>query len=1556
MRNLPEAAPSWVSGYIGIPFSDRGRNRRDGLDCWGLYRLVAAEQFGMYLPGLADRYAGVDDVDGLSSLVESERGPGGPGWDRLASVDAADIGDLLLARLINRWHVGMVVARGRMLHALAGTASCVERFDTPVWERRLEQAPGGVYRFAGPVRVAGRTMPIAGRQIDAYLPAGQTVRELIIAAGVALVDGLRAFIGGREVPFEAWDHVRPRPGRLLTIAVTPEGGNAGKTILRIVGTIAIIAAAAYLGPLLATSAYLGSQVGAALVVGALTIGATLALSALAPPASQGLSGADGSRPSIEGTRNELRPYQPCILPMGEIRVVPPYASFPFTEVVGDNQYLRTLFDVGYGPLEISDVKIGETAIEDLADVQLEVRSGFDNDEPIRLYPDTVHEDTLSILLQQVSSWQVRTTQTAVEEIQLDITFPTGLAVVEDDGSRSNRTVSVDVEYRPSTGGAWVQVNGNAGSTGSPTDARGLDLLTRTPEVAAGGVATHAARIAWGLGFADSKPGYLPTTRYSWVAEAWWRDPTCPENGGNYYFSVDCSDAGDLTIDDRPVASWYGSHSTSGTSSPNFTTHGGSAIYLGPGWHKIRFRVEVRSTTGAAAVGWKTPASPGAWAIMPASVFRTAPGESSGTAGFLVHWFNTEQYLSSIATTEARTDQVRRTLAWSVPAGQYDVRVKRSTADVTDPHILDKVYWTALRSIKHRDPIRLPNRAKIALRIRATDQLNGVIDQLNCMVRSVVLDWDSGAGVWVQRGTSNPASLYRAVLQGRGTKLSIPDSKIDLEELQAWHEDCVSKGLMFNGLFDFAGTVYEVLAAICAAGRASFTMKNGLFSVVRDVVHSTPAQHFTPVNSWGYRGRKAFADIPHALRVGYLDQDNGYQRAERVVLDDGYQIDDLDAWGASHPEYPPATRFETLDLFGIASADEAFKHGRYHLATMRLRPELHEINVDFEHLVCLRGDMVLLTHDVPKLGDGYGRIAAVITDGGGNVTGVRIDGEVTMDLTHTWRLRVRLDDMSTWARDVVAVDGAAHELTFAVPVPYGDPAPKVGDLFAFGEATYESREMVIKSIEPNPDMSAKLTLVDHAPAVHDADVGSIPAFDPGITGLPSHQLRPDTPVIEAIRSDDWVMVREGSELRPRIQISLRRPAGTRPFPSHAIVATRPLPDSLVPPVGPWVYQPPQEIVNNQVYVNGVEVGRRYQIRLRTATRTGLASDWVETEHTVAGNTFPPPDVQFFAVVRLANGTRLYEWDLGTYPPDVVGVLIRYGLSAPDPAWEDLTPLTDGPLPIATPYESSQPAAGAWRFGIKMIDSAGNESTNAVMVDVDIGDAPSVESLVTVDARALGWPGTKSSCHVAQSGPILEADDSSTWSSLTTWTAWTLWNNTPASPISYTHDPIDIGAVVDSVPTLTLGAFGPTTAEFRHSDDNVTWSSWVNYTTVAGQTVRARYHQWRVTTTAGVGFFDRVPQIVTLVMEARAPVADQYINDLNTSALVPPLRIGPGEIRLPIDQTRFDVIRAIGIGFNNSGAGWSYEVIDRDVNPGPLIRIYNADRELADTTIDAYIRGF
>src|SRR5436190_10661954 len=60
---------AWADGYMRSPFRHRGRDR-EGCDCFGLVRLVLAEQAGIILP-LNDL---IDPQDGLavSEAVEEE--------------------------------------------------------------------------------------------------------------------------------------------------------------------------------------------------------------------------------------------------------------------------------------------------------------------------------------------------------------------------------------------------------------------------------------------------------------------------------------------------------------------------------------------------------------------------------------------------------------------------------------------------------------------------------------------------------------------------------------------------------------------------------------------------------------------------------------------------------------------------------------------------------------------------------------------------------------------------------------------------------------------------------------------------------------------------------------------------------------------------------------------------------------------------------------------------------------------------------------------------------------------------------------------------------------------------------------------------------------------------------------------------------------------------------------------------------------------------------------------------------------------------------------------
>lgn len=1554
MPRLIETPPIWAGKYVGLTFAENGRDR-DGIDCWGLTRLVYLDQFGIYLPSHHDGYHGFDDAPGVANIVDRELRQAGHWKPR---VGGARLGDVLLFRTGagQLWHCGIAIARNRMLHARNGTNSCIERFDDLVWKPRLD----GVYEFCGPIRFAGRVSPFKPETINMAVPAGGTLDQILEAAGVHPSPLLRVWVGDHEIHREHWKHVRPKAGRMITASVIPAVD--GKSPLRIVLSIAVLAAAVSTGAgLFGAAGYFGtSVVGQALVTAGVTLVGTLAVNALIPLPRPRLSDNSGgtNSPTITGSRNEARPHGVVPQILGEHRVAPLFGALPYTEIVGDDQYLRQVFVLGRGPLELSDFKIGNTPIEDYEGVEIEVREGRLTDEPLSLYPGIVFENADQVLLEQIASWMSRTTDNAGDEISIDLTFPNGLVEFSANGDRLVRAVSVAIEYSPAGTDTWTPVN-----FGSPESARAMDFMFRTPEVELGGSGTHTGRVEWGLGFSGAKPAYLPTTNFSWEASGYVHADVASRTLQPYEFAIDCSDAGQILVDGAVVASWYGSHGTEGGGSPSFS-HSGT-ILLRRGWHRIQVRLECRSTDGAVALGWKRVGDPGFTVIPSDHLANRADGATSSRGKLDYRWFDTSGYTSNLVVESDRADTIRRSLTWAVVRGQYDVRVRRVTADATTDRIFDKVYWTALRTIRNEDPIRVAGCAKIAIRIKATDQLSGAVDQFNCMARSILPDYDSSTGEWIERTTSNPASCYRAVLQGSSNARPISDSRVDIPEFEEWHQSNIDNGFRFNAVLDFEGTVFERLTDIAAAGRASPTMRDGLHSVVRDKPQSTPVQHFTPRNSHSFKGRKAFPDLPHGLRCSFLNKDAGYQRDERVVLDDGYVYPDRDgvlrdAFGVERSDLPTASRFEVVEFFGVTDSQEVWKHGRYTIAVARLRPELYELSTDVEHLACNRGDLVLVTHDVPLWGLYFGRVTRLVLDTDNNLVGLDLDDQVTMDAGEDYVVRVRLEDGTSWLRSVQTVEGQATTVTLQGPVSPSDPRPKVGDLWMFGRLGSETRELIVKSIEIDSELGATLVLIDHAPAVQDADKGEIPDFDPGISLPPAWENRPEAPVIESIRSDDYVMIRDADgSLRPRMLITLRRPSsGTRPLANAAQVRLRSIPEPGAPGEGQYTHLPLIPIDDNQVSVERVEEGITYQIRLRTVTPTGLTSVWVDAEHTVIGKVGPPPDVQSFDVIRLADGTRRYSWNLGVIPPDVAGVAIRFGIGAEGRGWDQLQPLHAGVLEGASPTELNAPLAGTWTFGIKMVDTSGNESVNALLIDRTLGPPRQDDIAFSEDCRVLGWPGTKTGCAVDSDG-TLAAVGRETWDTLaspygvSTWDQWSAWTMDPEPVIVYEHLTIDAGFLFDFEPGVYALVDGVMAVEFDYSTDGFDWAGWLPLSLFEGRTVRARFCRFRVTVSIGNG--STFPRIRELVLLLRAETITQDIEDLETEAMSPELRHGPGDIHLPISSALFAVVRTISVSFNDSGAGWTWEVLSKFTVPGPRIRLFGPDGQPADAVIDAVIRG-
>ena len=260
----------------------------------------------------------------------------------------------------------------------------------------------------------------------------------------------------------------PIPGDTIGVRVLPSGGGGGgKSPVRMILMIAVIVVAAYagavLGPMLAQGMF-GMAATNAAGIAAVSAGLSSAVgmvgsmivNAIAPPpmpktASLGGGGNEATNPtySLTGSSNKANRYGAVPQMIGgKYRIYPPHAAEPYTELAGDDTYLRQRFAM-YGPMKISDMRIGDTPLDQFEDVEIQVIEGWTTDTVPTLYADgqDIHQESLSIDLRQDSGWVQRRTNPDADEIVFDMTCPSGLYEIgKSSGNRASTTVQFKAQY------------------------------------------------------------------------------------------------------------------------------------------------------------------------------------------------------------------------------------------------------------------------------------------------------------------------------------------------------------------------------------------------------------------------------------------------------------------------------------------------------------------------------------------------------------------------------------------------------------------------------------------------------------------------------------------------------------------------------------------------------------------------------------------------------------------------------------------------------------------------------------------------------------------------------------------------------------------------------------------------------------------------------------------------------------------------------------------------------------------------------------------------------
>jgi hypothetical protein len=1160
----------------------------------------------------------------------------------------------------------------------------------------------------------------------------------------------KVILDGHEIHSDLWAHTRLVPENEVLICPILKSGEGGQIFKQaLILTIAITATVLF------PPAAFGT-IGSALLIAGTTIAASLALNALIPPPALDLGdigGVAGSEAAANSQMYAISSQSNRVNKLGSVpkvygyhRMFPYVAANPYTELEYDSktgelvQYLYCVFDFGFGPMMVDTLQIGDTPIGNFEDYQINwvdfnrpITSEGPWDDPLKtdllLYKGDQEIEALSVALDKdqsdggdPSGYQAirnasPNTDNSKQAITVSLVNQQGLYGYDVNGKIGPRSIDLQIDFAPVGTENWKGFNdltavdafesrgGDEATFNTDLSGKRSDLLGWTTNPSAVGPQGEPPVLLAAPYAVTYESPYSPPSPYSGY-------PT----GFNFKRRIGLPAGQPYVVMGPPPA--------------GFTPFNAAVYYQG------RFLGRIVSFTP-----WATDNSYYRYQLdrnldAPVDLYEfgvlaprrryptneVLPETLSGTGGaYVAQVFSNTFTVAVFSNSKARITRDKTGPAYSTyrfypkNPGNYKVRVTR--LDTTGTYVeqtQDKLTWVSLITRFDRKPIVTDKRHLfLEMKIRATNQLNGSIQNLSAQCASVLDVWNGSA--WVKQVSNNPAWVVADLLTGQVNKRAISKDRLHLPSLVEWaaFADAVPEdpedGTFFNFprfqcnfVLDYPTTLQNVINQVTSAAQASLNLSDTRYGVLIDKLRTTPVQIFTPRNSKDFSSSRIYTEKPHGVKVKFVDPTADWGVQEVEVYDNGYNKDN-------------STKFDDLSTFACTNAEQAWRFGRYMIAQNRLRQETMSLTVDFEHLVCTRGDFVQITQDTMKVGGFPARVKEI---NGNEITiddGLDLSGPSFGYVFRNVATGIQSGTVVIISSDTFEFDG---------------PLPEVGDLVVIGETTRVVFDCLVKSIAPNDDLSATLILIEKADGIYDYESTAIfPEYDPQISKAISDSSAPGEVL-------DLVVADQGYECNGRgylyyIDLDWDAPS-TSTYETFQIFVDNGAGFSEVAATRKSMYR---------YVVDAGDLGTLHNFKVLAVSSTGKKRDLgtvTGVATTPTRKTASPSDVESLSTDITGEVLQLVWPQVPDC--DCQEYLIRYS-PALDATWESTVPLLR--MDRNSTLAATQARTGTYM--IKALDFNGNESMNPA---VSITTVPNLFNLNVIEETtdAPDWEGTRDKVEV------------------------------------------------------------------------------------------------------------------------------------------------------------------------------------------------------------------